>query len=470
MKKLLTFIILNYCSILFSQTVLASYPLELKKSKEYQQIVNVENTKTHDVFVFALDKENVTILKYNSALFLSANFTTIRPDLDYKSVVGYSFNEDGNPILYLSSEDLKKFIAIQYDLNAKTTASFSYELPFFKESIVNQFQENNCFYILTEKNLEQKLVLYVFKGEKKEEKILDFSTFKFQNKKGETLTLNEILEVCPIEKIAINEFTPLFKGVQKTKMFVLKNRMLLTLNHNFKETQMFDVDLTSFTVQEKKIPQPATKKRTGLANSFFCENKLYQVSANEDELLFEIKDYATGATLNSFQVFKNDTISFKNSPLFMQIDNQQPKEMKNTAKFLQRLLFLEMGLSVYKTQKEILVTIGGASNGTLNYYDLSGGINAAIAGNFMNVTNDLLNNPYPINMYFESVFDKKLQHSKQGQEPLAIDFISGFVNEHREVSLQNTFRFKNYYIFGYYDTKAKQYIMRKFIDGFDHLF
>lgn len=470
MKKLLTFIILNYCSFLFGQTLLTSYPLELKKSKEYQQTVNAVNTKTSEVFVFASDKENVTILKYNSALFLSVNFTTVRPDLVYKGIIGYSFNEDGNPTLYWSSTDLKKMVAIQYDLQAKSTAAVFYELPFLKESIVNQFQANNSFYILSEKDLEQKLVLYVFKEGKKEEKILDFSTFKFQNKKGEVLTINEILEVCPIKKIETGEFTPLFKGTQKTKMYVLKNQMLLTLDHNLKETQVFDIDLTSFAIQEKKIPQPATKKQTGLANSFFYENKLYQVSANEDELLFEIKNYGTGTTLNSFQVDKKDTISFKNSPLFMQIDNQQPKEMKNTAKFLQRLLFLDMGCSVYKTQKEILVTIGGTSNGTVNYLDLSGGINAAIAGNFMNVTNDLLTNPYPINMYFEGVFDKKGQHSKQAQEPLAVDFISGFVSEHREVSLQNTFRFKNYYIFGYYDAKAKQYIMRKFVDGFDRSF
>ncbi|WP_264565935.1 hypothetical protein [Flavobacterium sp. N3904] len=469
MKKLLFFLILTPCSVLFSQTLLTSYPLELTKSKDFQQTINAENTKTHDVYVFASDKETITILKYNTALFLSSNFTTNRPDLEYKELAGYSFNEEGNPTLYWCSRDFKKWLAVQYDLNAKNTVVLQYQFSFFNESIVTQFQANNIFYILSEKDLEQKLVLYIFKDGKKEEKILDFSTFKFKNKKTEPLTLNEILEVCPITKIETNEFTPLFKGTQKTKMYVFQNRMLLTFDHNYKETQAFDIDLTTFDIKEKIFPQPAISKQNGLGNSFYCENKIYQLIATEDEFKFDIKDYKSANSIQTFQASKTDTIAFKNSPLFIQMDGQQPKELKNTSRFLQRLVFLNAGLTVYKTQKEILVTIGGTSDTESGFFDTSVGFNAAMSGNFINV-GDLLVNAKSINLYFESVFDKKLQHSKKEQEPLAVDFISRFINEHREVTLQNTIRYKNYYIFEYYDSKAKQYIMRKFKDGFDYSF
>jgi hypothetical protein len=470
MRKLITFLILIQNSLLFSQTVLTSYPLELKKSKEYRQILNAENTTTRDLFVFASDKETVTILKYNSALFLSNQYTQARPGLDYKLLTGYSFNDEGNPTLYWSSEDLKKIMAVQYDLNTKNTAVYNYYLSFANESIVTQFQENNTFYILTQKNLEQKLVLYIFKNGKKEEKILDFSSFKFQNKKTEVLRLNQILEVCPIEKIETNQFNPLFKGTKKAKLYVLKNRLLLTLDHNFNETQAFDIDLNTFEIQEKKFLQPATKKQMGRANSFYHENKIYQLNSNDDELLFEIKDYKSKEIIKSFQVSKTDTIVFKNSPLYIQIDGQKPREVKNTAKFLQRLLYMDTGLTVYKTPKTILITLGGTSDPQANYADLSTRINAAVDANSIDVAYDLLNNAGPTTVYFESIFDKKLQQTKQEQEPLAIDFISRFTNEHTEVSLGSTIRFKNYYIFGYYDMYAKQYIMRKFTDGFDPSF
>ncbi len=455
--------------MLFGQTVLSSYPLELKKSRAYQQIINAENTKTHEVFVFGTDKENVTILKYNSALFLADTLVMSRPNLDYKILLGYSFDDNATPTLYWSSQDLKHILAVQYDLNAKTTVSLVYELPFLQEFILSQFQTDNGFYIISEKSTAQQLVLYIFKNGKKEQKILDFSSFKFQNQKTEALTLHEILDVFPIETLQTNEFTPLFRGTQKTKLYLLKNRILLTFDHNYKETQLFDIDLNSFSIQEKKIQQPITKTLQSLSNSFFNDNKLYQLSVNEQEIVFEIKDYTSGSSINSFQVSKKDTISFKNSPLFAQIDGQKPSEVKNTFKFLQRLLFLNVGLTVYKTQKEILITIGGTREAQSTAFDYSIGLNAAMNGNFA-FGSDLLINTKPVNLYFESVLDKNLKHSEKEQEPLAVDFISRFLYEHKEVSLQNTFRFKNYYIFGYYDAKAKQYTMRKFTDGFDSSF
>ena len=88
MKKFILFFILIQCNFLFSQTILATFPLELKKSKEYKQIVNAENTTTHDVFVFASDKETLTILKYNSALFLSNQYTFARPDTSLQ-IIGW---------------------------------------------------------------------------------------------------------------------------------------------------------------------------------------------------------------------------------------------------------------------------------------------------------------------------------------------------------------------------------------------
>jgi hypothetical protein len=470
MKKLIAFLILFHSSLLIGQTVLTSYPLELKKSKEYRQIVNATNTQTNDFFVFASDKETLTLLKYNSALFLSDQLTLARPDLTYKTITGYSFNDVGNPTIYWTSQDLKKIKAVQYDLNAKTTSTYDYDLSFSNESIVTEFQENNTFYILSQKDLEQKLVLHIFKNEKKEEKILDFSAFKFKNRKTEVLTLNQILEVCPIEKIETNQFNPLFKGTQKTKMYVLRNRLLLTFDHNSNETQAFDFDLNTFDIQEKKFPQPATKKQSGLANSFYHETKIYQLNSNEDQLLFEIKDYKSNEIIKSYQVSKTDTITFKNSPLYIQFDGQKPKEAKNTAKFLQRLLYMNTGLTVYKTTKTILITMGGSSSGATNYANYLTRINSAVEANATEMVFDFLNNTGPSTVYFESIFDKKLQQTKLEQEPLAIDFISRFTNEHPEVTLQSTIRFKNYYIFGYYDIYSKQLILRKFTDGFEPFF
>lgn len=461
MKKIIAFLMLLQSSFLFSQTVLASFPLELKKSKEYKQIVNAENTATHDLFVFASDKENITILQYNNALFLSNQYTLPRPDVSYKYIMGYSFNSDGNPTLYWSNQTLNKILAVQYDLNTKTTTSIiNYDLQFFNQTLLTQFQENNTFYILAKKEFEEKLILYVFKNGTKEEKTLDFTSFKFQNSKSKALKFSQILEALPIEKIETSQFNPLFKGTQRTKLYVLKNRLLLTFDHNDNETQAFDIDLTTLEIQEKNFPKTSTKNYVSLSNSYYHENKMYQLKVNADELLFEIRDYKTTDTIKSFLVLKTDSIPFKSSPLRLQFEGQRPKEFKNTAKFLNQLVYLEVGLTVYKTPTSILITLGGT--GTLQFTDV---INS---GNQFN--GELMFRDIPTTIYFESVFDKKLDHTKKTQEPLAFDFISGFEQEHPEVTLANIIRYKNYYILGYYDTYAKQYTMRKFTDGFERSF
>ncbi|PVX45740.1 hypothetical protein C8C85_1545 [Flavobacterium sp. 103] len=457
MKKFILFLILTQCNFLFSQTVLATFPLELKKSKEYKQIVNAENTATHDVFVFASDKETLTILKYNSALFLTNQYSLARPEITYKVLAGYSFNDEGNPTLYWSTPDFTKILAVQYDLNTKATvAVFNYDLPFFNQTIITQFQENNTFYILSQKHFEQKLILYVFKNGKKEEKTLDFGSFNFKNSKNKAITFSQILEVCPIEKIETNQFNPLFKGTQKTKLYVLKNKLLLTFDHNDNETQAFEIDLATFEILEKNISKTTTKNYVSLSNSYYHESKIYQLKVNEEELLFEIKDYKSGEIIKSIPVSKTETIPFKSSPLWLQLAGDRPKELKSTAKFLDQLVYLEVGITVYKTPKSILITLGGT--GDIQFTDV-GQDNTNLA--FRNV---------PTTIYFESTFDKKLDHTKQEQEPLAVDFISRFREEHPEVTTPSIIRYKNYYIMGYYDTYAKQYTMRKFIDGFESSF
>ncbi|HSD08984.1 hypothetical protein [Flavobacterium sp.] len=459
MKKIIVFLILIQSSQLFSQTVLATFPLELKKSKEYRQIFNAENAVTHDVYAFATDKENLTIIKYNSALFMTSQYSLTRPDTSYKQIVGYSFNSEGNPTLYWSNPDLKKIMTVQYDLNSKTNTEVPYELQFFNQTLITSFQDNNTFYILAQKHFEQKLELYIFKDGKKEEKTLDFGSFKFKNSKNQEIEFSKILEVLPIEKIETNQFNPLFKGTERSKLYVLKNKLLLTFDHNDNETQAFEIDLATGNILEKTFPKTSTKNYVSLSNSYYHENKLYQLKVNAEELLFEIRDYKTTDTIKSIKVLESQKIPFKTSPMWLQLEGQKPREFKNTAKFLHQLVFLDVGMTVYKTPKSILITIGGT--GDIQFTDVVNSLDGS------QYNSELMYRTIPTTAYFESVFDKKLDHTKQDAEPLAFDFISGFLQQHTEATIPHIIRYKNYYIMGYYDSKSKQYTMRKFIDGFE---
>jgi hypothetical protein len=465
MKKSLLILLLIYNSALFSQTVLTSYPLDLKESEENSQILNAENTVTHDVFAFIVNKRNLTILKYNSALFLTDQYTSLLLNLDNKSIIGYSFSEDGNPTLYWSSIDFNEIIVIEYFLENKTFKALKFRFP-----SSNQYVITPLFNILTKDLSEQTLTLYTFKNGTAEEKIFDFSAFLFQNKNTQKTTFNKIIEAFPIEKMEVDDYNSLFKSAQKTKIYMLDERLILTLDHNPKKTQIFDLILKNDTIIEKNFAQPIPKKAVRSSNSFFYDNKIFQVNANPEELLFDVKDYDSGLSLKNISVSKNDTIRFKNSPLLIQSENGRTKELSKTKKFLQYLSNLDIGVSVFKSKKHTLITFGGTPKNDFTAYYSSNNLGFEQQDDEYRQLfpqNNFSQNSYTKTVFFESSWDKNFEFTNQEPPPLAMDNISYFLNQHKQVTLENTIKFKDYYILGYYDSATKEYVMRKFKDGFN---
>lgn len=456
MKQVWVLLFLWSTFLAFGQIRLASHPLELKKAKEYHQIINTSDRQNDNVFVFATNKEKTTILKYSPFLFFKDSMVTKRPDIGYKVMAGYSFGPDENPTVYWTDSNFKNIAAVHYDLVTKKTDTTCFQLPVQRETVLHAFNENNYFYVLTKKNTAETLVLYVFKGGEKKQYLLDFSGFEFVNSKKEAISLSMILTVLPLEKIETRNYNPLFKATNKSKFYVREHDILFTFDHNINETQLFQLDFKTLQLVERSIPQFPLKRLNGLSNSYYHENKIYQVSANEEELHFGYRDLESLSVIKEFSVTKHDSITFKNSPLFAQVMNQRPKGIKTTAKFLKQLEATDLGVTVYKTPKNLFLTIGG--NQQIEQ----------LAPKFGPNRDDLISNSYfvPLNVYFETVLDKKGNHSNSKPEPLATDYISRFCYENPQAVLQSTFKHKNYYINGYYDTKLKQFVMQKFYDGF----
>ena len=206
-------------------------------------------------------------------------------------------------------------------------------------------------------------------------------------------------------------------------------------------------------------------KQVGKSNSYFHQDKLYQFKTNEEELAITAVDLKSGQLIKKYYAEENDTISFRNSPLFSQTGGQSGKILKNTKKFLQRLNLSDVGISVYKTHDDIMLTVGGVRS-----VNSTGGIILGItAGAAMVATgtgtdfSNLFDSGSLQSTYFEALFNTNFEHKNVAQQGLAVDFISQFLSEN-DVNLQSIFPFKDYYILGYYDSKKKEYVMRKFED------
>lgn len=464
MKKLLLLLCFLYNAVLLSQTVLNSFALNLNRPLENGQILNVEDEKTKDIYVFAADDKLINILKYNKSLFLKYQFTDSIKLARDRSLIGHSISDDGNPLLYWATNNLRNIRIIKYFPETKTSRALNFDLPPTTEYIITTFQKDNMFYMLCKETNQQHLLLYAFNNGKAEVKMFDLSGILFQNDKGQNLAFNTIIRYYPIEKMDPDSFNTLDKTVHKTKMYLSDGHIFLTFDYSLKKTQVLDLNLTTVDVTEKNFNQPVSEKASKSSNSFFYENKLLQIKAGKEELLFDIKDFESGKTLKSISVSKKDSISFKNSPFFLQINDKKPQEIKTTDKFLKQLSSLNTSISAFKNQQKTLLSFGGFVEYQFSGFD---NIQSNLLAEFFD--NDFGGYSQYSNkmVYFDAMLNQDLEfvNSKQS-EPLAIDNVFYYLNTNKNISLQNILKLKDYYILGYYDVASKQYIMRKFTDGF----
>lgn len=450
MKKLLLFFLLASPSVLLSQTILNSYPLDLKKTDENNQILNTQDEKTHELYVFAADSKNISILKYNNSFFLTNQFTDSIKNAADRTLLGSSISDDGNPTLYWSSGKAQNIKIIKYFLGTKTSRTLNFNFNENIEYAITTFQKNNNFYILGKEKNEQHLLLYEFKNGKCEIKMFDFSKFLFQNERGLKFTFSSLIRYFPLQKMESDEFNSLDKATGISKLYILDDRLILAFDYNLTKTQVFDLNIETSEITEKNFNQPVSKSPSRTSNSFYSENKLFQIKANKDEFLFDIKDVTSEKTIKSISVSKNDTIRFKNSPFFLQINNNKPQELKTTSKFLKQLADLRVGLSVLKNNKNTYITFGGF----IEYAFSDFNFDQNYADQIKMVSFDAM-----LNADLEFVTNEKT-------EPLAIDNIYYYLSTAKNVSFQNILKLKDYTILGYYDTALKQYTFRKFTDGF----
>lgn len=464
MKKLFFLFCIFYNSVLLSQTILNSFSLNLNRPLENGQVLNVEDVKNNDIYVFAADDKYINILKYNKSLFLKSQYTDSIKNVENRSIIGHSIGDDGNPILYWATNNLRNIRILKYYLETKTTKALNFDMPPHNEYLITTFQKNNNFYILSKETNQQHLLLYEFNNGKAEVKMFDLSGIPFQNEKGQNLAFNTVIRYYPIEKMDPDNFNPLDKTINKTKMYVLDDHILLAFDYSLKKTQVLDLNLTTVDVTEKNFNQPITEKPSKTSNSFFYENKLLQIKAGKEELLFDIKDFDSGKTLKSVAVSKKDTIDFKNTPFFLQINEKKPQEIKTTDKFLKQLSTLNAGITAFKNKKNIFISFGGFAEYQFSGYDY---IQSNSLADFFD--NDFGGySEYASKMvFFDSMLNSDLEFvNNQQSGPMAIDNLFYYLSINRNISLQSILKLKDYYILGYYDLNSKQYIMRKFTDGF----
>ena len=467
--------LISLCS--FSQEIVSSVSLELKKNHTIFQVVNNEKK---DVTLFVNDKIGVKAIQLNETMKIVDSVSAERPNTKiYDMMIGYNISNN-NTRLFWASNDYQEIFTQLYDISNHKVETKQYNLSLKEEQVLEKFSGNNNFYILSVLKKGNKLKLHVFdKDGTYAEKILDLNGFNFLKSDNVKSDLYGILKesLMPLESSfsikSIDTKNPvsLVYSAKKKKCYFNEKQIVITLDTNIDHTQVFTIDLEKFSITEKIIKQHLiTGERSyQSSNSFYFENKLYQLRTSMDQFYFSIKDL-DGKLLKEYDANSRKEIDFKNSKMTVRgSDFGGKRTLETTSQFIYKINDAYLGISCYNLGQNTLITFGGVSpeqqssgQFVMNQFGFVGALIGALAFSpSMNSFNTYQNRKLT---KFESLFDNNGNHI-DGEIPLlAFDKIGTFFEENKNVSAQTLYKIDSAYYLGYYDTKAKEYTIRKFVD------
>ncbi len=464
--------------ISFGQEIINSTSVDLKKTRNVFQTVNNEKK---EVSLFVSDKIKVKAIQLNEKMQIIDSISTERPDKKtYDNMIGYNV-KNNNTRLYWSSNDYENIFSQLYDFNSRKIITKQFSLTLKNEKVLQKFSENDNFYILTVVKKSNNLKLHIFdKDDNYVVKTVDLEGFHYFLSSNARSDLNGVLSenLLPFEmpytlqNIDTENPTSITDGAKKRKCYFGNKQITITLDANIDYTQVIIIDLENFIAKEKMVKKQYLSGDRAFfnSNSFYFDNKLYQIKSSSDLLYFTIKDLDDNL-LKQYTANAANPINFKNSEIYQEGGAFGGKRtLESTTQFIRKINNLNSGIACYHVGQNTLLTLGGVSelkqSGTQAALG-SFGLIGAVAGSLIEYYNPTMAS---FNSYsnrkvvkIEGLFDNENNHIEGNLNPLAFDKIRIFFDDNTDVSSQTLFKMDAYYL-GYFDNKTKEYIIRKFAD------
>jgi hypothetical protein len=404
----------------------------------------------------------------------------------YKQVIGNGTTKDGNYIIYLSNTTKTRFASITFSFSEKKSAFTEFNFELDNERFIQTSHISNAFYILTIEKKSSILNTYKFEDNNPYVKNnIDLEKQSFVDEKEKAVSLYDLITASSglyslgkkidVSKIDAENPTTLEIAFQPTKLFSIDKGFLISFDENKNHTQLLELNLEQSNYNFYKIEKPLANisKDDKTSNSFIHQNEIYTITAVDNLIYLQSKNYKTGKLINEHSVYPEETITLKNAPVVQtggEFSNR--RELEKTEKIFRKLNRGSMGISVFKNNDFLNVTYGSIKETKTNpaLFFPGFGIPIASAGA---LSVSLYINPafFAFESYtntkaikINAIFNDSFEHL-QGQIPEnTFDKIKKF--EEKEKISRNgktIFRLNDNYIFGSYDSWFRTYTFWEFL-------
>lgn len=492
MKKItiaiLTIIITQLC---FSQEMVfdtfnAFEKLKSNKNRSFA----LPDEKTGDLMLMMTSKNSIQGIlldnQYKEKLRINGESLPTK----YKHFLGYSINEDIYAILF-TNEIQSKFGAIQFNINDNSNSEKILDFKLKKEQFIESLVYNNEIFLFTITKRSSDLNIYKFdKNFTPEKHTVSLDKASYPKTPGSNIKLsvatlfngipNSLNVPGGAAKIEIRNPNVIETTSKKIKIYPLGNTVIFSFDNNPDKTDLFTLDLETLKLSYKSFDKVSKDRDTYKNNnSYFFDNKLFQIASSKKIMNFRIIDIDTDKILKDYTIKKEDSITFKNSPIIEEKMGEglygttidKVKEMEKTSKFLKKISSADLGISVYKVDDLYNVVLGGTQD-----YDPNAGLNVALiilAGATLPTTdtsyfsfNPSYYNYYSYgatkSTYINCLFDKNFNHLT-GDIPLnTFDILYDFENSLENPYATNIFIHNDKLHYNYLNVKKGKFTLYSF--------
>ncbi|GAA3778380.1 hypothetical protein GCM10022271_08310 [Corallibacter vietnamensis] len=425
-------------------------------------IAPVVNKETRNIALFYKVKKGYVAELYNDKKELL--YETVVSNISSGDLVGCIY-EKNTYTLFFSNRSKSKIGCVKIDFTTGTyTVIKDLNLSIKGEKAIQFITDENKLHLLTVEKKKSILKLYSFNVQGGFiEKSYDLSDEVFESDNELTYSLYSFLYV--INKLTKFEFIDnslpcsLEQASLPTKIFSQDGHVFLTINLTSKFTYIIKLSLKEPRYDFKKITNESFKKGNyyNTHNSFLLGDKLFEAYITNERFVMDIIDLESQKSLKQFSITEKDSIYFKNTPIIQEggdFDNY--REFEKTTKFIRKILYSKMALSVYKLDANYVVTIGSyePKPGAITMVGaMVGGLTGAIIFSMF----DSYSNSKSVKIL--SLLDSNFNHVQGDIPDNKFDAIHSFIEDKKlkEMSAQTVFKYDNLYIWGFYSDVSKMY-------------
>lgn len=471
MKNLIFIILLIHTFNISAQEKWGFIPLNNDiNDVKVEEAIPVVNPDTGFTAVFLKVKKTFICYLLNDTQDVIKTLKIESVPRNYDVLVGsvYSNQKFG---LYFSNDFKSKHACLQVDFESDDfTFVEDLELDFKKERFISYIENKDQFYALSivknssilnlnRLDMEGKITLTSF----------DVSKEDFETDNGLPLKLDSLLfgkhSDGTVEAINTSIPNTIETTSASTKVYINDNVITLTNNTFKKFIYIIKLNLDAGTAKLSKIENKKFDKKNlrSNSNSFVLNTLFFDTYSDTEEMSLNIFDLENEKMIKSFLIKAGDSISFKNSPFIHEVVNTNSyRDLEKTSRFIRKVNSSNIGISVYPYHDNYILTLGSSEKIQTGEFAIIGGILGGMIGAAIFSAFDSYNKTQSTRI--ECLFDKQFNHVEGEIPENGFDKIQNYidVNSLERAKLQTVFKYRDSYIWGFYNSDGKFYGFHQF--------